>query len=163
MHKSRAKKRHKKRKKYVKVESDSASSTPSTDDESLSSPDVKHKHKKRKRSFLDDNETAKKHQKSKKHYPREKVKSDDIGSDAIGRKVSHKVKKCKAATKQDKTRKKAKREVTSEDSNSDSEFDSESESTPVKGKNVNQRKARDLKTLTSHLLKVLLTLNQVQV
>ena len=91
------------------------------------------------------------------------MKSDDSDSDHIERKVSHKVKKRKAATKQDRTRKKAKREVTSEDSNSDNEFDSESESTPVKGKIVNQRKAGDLKTLTNHLPKVLLTLNQVQV
>ena len=91
------------------------------------------------------------------------MKSDDSDSDDIERKVSHKVKKRKAATEQDRTHKKAKREVTSEDSNSVSEFDSESESTPVKRKNVNQRKARDLKTLTSHLPKVLLTLNQVQV
>ena len=91
------------------------------------------------------------------------MKSDDSDSDDIERKVSHKVKKLKAASKQDRTHKKTKREVTSEDSSIDSEFDSESESTPVKGKNINQRKVRDLKTLTSHLLKFLLTLNQVQV
>ena len=95
------------------------------------------------------------------------MKSDDSDNDNIERKVSHKVKKHKAATKQDRTCKKAKREVTSKDSNSDSdsdsELDSESESTPLKGKNVNQRKPRDLKTLTSHLPKVLLTLNQAQI
>ena len=45
-------------------------------------------------------------------------------SDDIERKVSHKVKKHKAATKQDRTHKKAMREATSEDSNSDSEFNS---------------------------------------
>ena len=136
------KKRHKKKKKYVKVESDSASSTPSTDDESSSSPGVKCKHKKRKRSFSDDNETAKKHQKSEKCYPKEKVKSDDSDSNDIERKVSHKVRNCKAATKKDRTHKKAKREVTSEDSNSDSEFDSESESIPVKGKKHKSKKGK---------------------
>ena len=91
---------------------------------------------------MDDNETAKKHQKSKKHYHKEKVKSDDTDSDAIDRKVSHKVKKHKAAIKQDRTRKKAKREVTSEDSNSYSDFDSESESTPVKGKKCKPKKGK---------------------
>ena len=68
--------------------------------------------------------------------------SDDSDSDDIEKKVSHKVKKYKAATKQDRTCKKAKREVTSEDSNSDSEFDSESESTPVKGKKCNSKKGK---------------------
>ena len=70
------------------------------------------------------------------------MKSDDSDSHDIERKVSHKVKKCKAATKQDRTHKKDKREVTSEDSNSDSEFDSESESTPVKGKKHKSKKGK---------------------
>ena len=70
------------------------------------------------------------------------MKSDDSDSDDTEMKVSHKIKKCKAATKQDRTHKKAKREATSEDSNSDSEFNSGSESTPVKGKNHKSKKGK---------------------
>ena len=72
------------------------------------------------------------------------MKSNDIDSDDIERKVNHKVKKCKAETKQEKTHKKAKKEVTSEcsNSNSESESKSDSESTPVKIKKCKLKKAK---------------------